>query len=264
MTVASCGEATAKTPDDAVVTSVRAGPESPRLDPQCADAGTTEHVTFEESTQGDQGDYRVYLPPCYGNDPGVAYPVVYLLHGAGEDDTYWQHVGVEDAADTAIARGNIPPMIVVVPDGGPTFGPGRGGVSFDTFLAEELVPRIDRSYSTVASRNGRAVGGISLGGGRALAIAAQYPGLFVAAGGHSPALRDAEATAIGLTDGGVQVWLDVGDRDSLRNGAINLDQQMRRFDGQVQLQVPLGGHDREYWRSHLDEYLAFYAGAFTN
>ncbi|MGB3829909.1 MAG: alpha/beta hydrolase-fold protein [Ornithinimicrobium sp.] len=261
--LAACGGPAGRVVDDVAVTSLSGGPGSARS-VDCSAAGRAEHVTFEESSQGVQGDYRVYLPPCYDEDPATTYPVVYLLHGAGEDDTYWQQVGVEDAADAAIARGDIPPMILVVPDGGPGFGSGRGGASFDSFLVDELVPRIDASYRTIASRDGRAVGGISLGGGRALAIAAQSPELFAAAGGHSPALADSSDIAAGLTDGGVNVWLDVGEGDSLRGGAIELADQMSALGGHVVLHVPEGGHDRSYWRSHLGEYVAFYAGVFAS
>ena len=262
VSLASCSTPAGTTDDDSAVTSVPGGPDSARS-LECSAAGRAEHVTFDESSQGAQGDYRVYLPPCYDENPTTTYPVVYLLHGAGEDDTYWQQIGVEDAADAAIAGGDIPPMLIVVPDGGPGFGAGRDGVSFDSFLVDELVPRIDASYRTITTRDGRAVGGISLGGGRALAIAAQSPELFAAAGGHSPALANESDIAAGLTEGGVDVWLDVGEGDSLRGGAIELADQMRALDGQVVLHVPEGGHDRSYWRSHLGEYLAFYAGVFA-
>lgn len=263
ITVAACAGPAGQSVDATATTSVRAGQGLPRTAPPCSAAGgSAEHVTFPGSSQGQRGDYRVYLPPCYQDNPLQAYPAIYLLHGAGADDTFWQQVGVEDAANAAIARGDIPPMILIAPDGGPVYGAGRGGVTFDTFLVEELVARIDTTYRTVHSRAGRAVGGISLGGGHALAIAAHSPALFTAAGGHSPAVGDLDAIARGLTDGGVRVWLDVGEGDSLRSGAIELAADMRAVNGQVEIHVPEGGHEREYWRSHLGEYLAFYAGAF--
>ncbi len=157
---------------------------------QCSSPGTVEHVTFDGSSQGALGDYQVYLPPCYAGDTADRYPVVYLLHGSGHDDAYWLEVGIVGAADDAIEHQRVTPMIFIMPDGGATFSPGRGGVTFTKFLTDELIPRVDGSYRTIAERAGRAVGGISLGGGLALSIAAGAPQLFTAVGGHSPAVFD--------------------------------------------------------------------------
>lgn len=228
----------------------------------CAGHGTVKHATFDTSSQGEKGDYQVYLPPCYEADRTVRYPVVYLLHGASHDDTYWLRVGIEGAADVAIASGHVAPMIIVMPDGGPVFATGRAGATFGSFLVDELVPRIDASYRTRVARAGRAIGGISMGGGQALAIAAEAPTMFVAAGGHSPAVPDPAVVAAGLSHGHVRVWLDVGEADLLRFGTIALADELRATGATVQLHTAKGRHDDSYWRAHLGEYLAFYDGSF--
>ena len=208
------------------------------------------------------GDYQVYLPPCYATDTAARYPVVYLLHGSGHDDAYWLDVGIVGATDDAIEHGNVGPMILVMPDGGATFRHGRGDVTFSTFLTSELVPRIDSSYRSVATREGRAIGGISLGGGLALNIAAEAPTLFTAVGGHSPAVFDSADLAAKLKAGGARVWLDVGDRDALRQGSIELAKELKELGGDVRLKVPEGTHVDSYWTGHLSEYLDFYDQSF--
>lgn len=222
-----------------------------------------EHVTFDDSTQGTLGDYQVYLPPCYAADSADRYPVVYLLHGAGHDDAYWLEVGIADAAGDAIEYGRVSPMILVMPDGGPTFQPGRDGVTFEKFLTDELVPRVDGSYRTVATRDGRAVGGISMGGGVALTVAGAAPKMFTAVGGHSPAVNDPSSVATALIEGGQRVWLDVGADDFLRGGTVELADQLGTLGGDVELEIPEGTHVDSYWTGHLAEYLKFYDESFT-
>lgn len=219
-------------------------------------------MTFDASSQGQLGDYQVYLPPCYDSDTGARYPVVYLLHGAGHDDAYWLDVGVVGATDDAIEQGKIAPMILVMPDGGAAFGPGKGGVTFSSFLTDELIPRVDASFRTIAARNGRAVGGISMGGGVALKTAAAAPELFTAVGGHSAVVNDPSALASALKMGNERVWLDVGNGDSLRNGSVELEKQLRALGGDVRLETPEGTHVESYWQSHLSEYLNFYDQSF--
>ncbi|MEO7586616.1 MAG: alpha/beta hydrolase-fold protein, partial [Arachnia sp.] len=228
----------------------------------CSTPGTVEHVTFDQSSQGALGDYQVYLPPCYATDTAARYPVVYLLHGSGHDDAYWLEVGIVGAADDAIEHAKVGPMILVMPDGGASFSQGRGGVTFDTFLTNELIPRVDGSYRTIATRGGRAIGGISLGGGLALSIAAATPALFTAVGGHSPAVFDTAPLAAQLKKGGVRVWLDVGADDSLRQGSIELDKDLRALGGDVSFTMPAGTHVDSYWTGHLAEYLQFYDQSF--
>ncbi len=241
------------------MTSATAGPAS-----KCSAPGTVEYVAFDDSTQGAVGDYQVYLPPCYAADTADRYPVVYLLHGAGHDDAYWLEVGIVGAADDAIEHGKIAPTIFVMPDGGATFRQGRDGVTFEKFLTDELVPRIDASYRTIATKDGRAVGGISMGGGVALTIASQAPALFTAVGGHSPAVNDPSAVATALTKGGQRVWLDVGADDFLRTGTVELADQLGALGGDVRLEVPEGTHVDSYWTGHLAEYLNFYNESFSS
>ncbi|MDO5736346.1 MAG: alpha/beta hydrolase-fold protein [Propionibacteriaceae bacterium] len=228
----------------------------------CPGTSVVERITFEDSSQGATGGYSMYLPACYSEDESARYPSVYLLHGLGESDTHWLLMGVQAAADLAIARGDIAPMILVMADGGPSYEPGRDGVSFDDYVLDELVPRVDAAYRTIPSRDGRAVGGISRGGGRALAITAKAPDMFTAVGGHSPKVEDAEILAPALARAGARVWLDVGDGDYLHDGSITLAALLRATGAPVELHEWPGIHESAYWMSHVGHYLAYYDESF--
>lgn len=164
--------------------------------------------------------------------------------------------------DRSLSDGAIGAMILVMPDGGPFFrGEGVSARSFVDFFASELVPAVDRRWRTAPDRTARAVGGISLGGLRALEIAAARPDQFVAAGGHSAALSRASARTLApsLAQGDVRVWLDVGERDGFVAGGQALADALTRRGDDVALQLGPGGHDRPYWTAHLAEYLRFYS-----
>jgi Putative esterase len=70
--------------------------------------------------------YRVYTPACYRQQTNRRYPVIYLLHGGEHNEEHWDNVGVDEAADTLIAGGTIPPLLIVLPDGGQDFGTLKG------------------------------------------------------------------------------------------------------------------------------------------
>ncbi len=132
-----------------------------------------------------KGDLRcfVYTPPNYEKDPARRYPVLYLQHGGGEDDTGWGsqgHTGV--IMDNLIAEGKAKPFIIVMansyvpgasgPGGGPG-GPGRGGPggrggfnfnAFERVLIDDLIPFIDANFRTMADQPNRAMAGLSMGG----------------------------------------------------------------------------------------------------
>jgi enterochelin esterase-like enzyme len=129
----------------------------------------------------------VYTPPDYDKDPGKRYPVLYLQHGAGEDETGWGsqgHAGL--IMDNLIAAGKAKPFLIVMDNGGgigPRPGgpgePGKGGApapkgpggpprfnfsAFAKIMTEELIPFVDSSYRTLADQPHRAMAGLSMGG----------------------------------------------------------------------------------------------------
>ncbi|NHB85196.1 hypothetical protein G7085_12760 [Tessaracoccus sp. HDW20] len=127
-----------------------------------------------EGTAAGAVDYSVYLPPGYAAGD-AEYPVIYLLHGRGDTQAAWQRIAGD--LDELIAAGDIQPIIAVMPDspwndrgnwytdsaytGPAASGPG---VAVETALAVDLVDHIDATFRTVDDREGRAVGGYSMGG----------------------------------------------------------------------------------------------------
>jgi enterochelin esterase family protein len=113
----------------------------------------------------------VYTPPSYEANPNVKYPVVYIQHGGGEDETGWTNQGKTDIIiDNLIADGKAIPMIVVIANG--NVRAGGGGYSSEAMSAfkkemiQNIVPFIDSNYRTLTDKNNRAICGLSMGGGQ--------------------------------------------------------------------------------------------------
>ncbi|GHU79091.1 endo-1,4-beta-xylanase [Bacteroidia bacterium] len=129
--------------------------------------------------------YAIYLPPNY-NTTDISYPVLYLLHGSGDNQTGWVQFGqVQHIADKAIAEGTCAPLIIVMPDAN-TGVKGYmnaidGKFDFENYFFDELIPYIEKNYRVRTDRRYRAVSGLSMGGGGTITYALHHPELFAAA-----------------------------------------------------------------------------------
>jgi enterochelin esterase-like enzyme len=135
--------------------------------------------------------YAIYLPADYETS-NRSYPVVYLLHGYGDDHTGWLQFGeVNRYADKAIAEGKIPPMIIVMPDAGTTFyiNSFDGKQNYEDFFFKEFMPDVEKEYRIKASKKYRAVAGLSMGGFGTLVYSLKHPEIFSAAAALSAAVR---------------------------------------------------------------------------
>jgi enterochelin esterase-like enzyme len=138
--------------------------------------------------------YAIYLPADYETS-NRSYPVVYLLHGFGDDHTGWLQFGeINRYADKAIAEGKIPPMIIVMPDAGTSFYINSldGKVNYEDFFFKEFMPDVEREYRIKASKKYRAVAGLSMGGFGTLVYSLKHPEIFSAAAALSAAVRSDE------------------------------------------------------------------------
>ncbi|MCQ2216422.1 MAG: esterase [Bacteroidales bacterium] len=126
----------------------------------------------------------VYTPPMYGKDPQKKYPVLYLQHGWGEDETAWSNQGHANLImDNLIADGKIEPFIIVM-----TYGMTNelkwGHMHefdikpFQTVLCDELVPYVDSHFQTIADKKYRAMAGLSMGGMETHTITLNRPEMF--------------------------------------------------------------------------------------
>ena len=154
--------------------------------------GTLSRVWYDSPTLGQQRRMTVYLPAAY--DGKKRFPVMYLLHGHGGDETSWGDLGrASQIIDNLIASGYAVPMIVVMPNGNPTCNAAPGwwhegmytpdGNAFNQRGAKasmeesfmDIVRYVDSHYCTIAKRSGRAVTGLSMGGGHTFGISRLYP-----------------------------------------------------------------------------------------
>jgi enterochelin esterase-like enzyme len=113
--------------------------------------GKIESVDYDSKTIGGKGKMTVYTPPGYSKEH--KYPVLYLLHGAGDDETGWSKKGAAaDILDNLYAEKKIAPMIVVMPNGWARAGGGVGGFGIGPALAEALMKRADTNKDGKVSR----------------------------------------------------------------------------------------------------------------
>ena len=244
--------------------------------------------------------YAVYLPPDYESSQR-SYPVLYLLHGGGDDQTGWVQFGeVQNIADKAIAAGTATPMIIVMPDAntGPMrgyFNDLKGEWRYEDFFFEEFMPFVEKTYRIKKDKRYRAVAGLSMGGGGSFMYALHHPELFSSACPLSAStgpvtLEDTKAwldqrnqkgtdqqveayfkryTALALINNmpddqkkAVRWYIDCGDDDFLYEGNSLVHIAMRKKEIPHEFRVRDGGHSWTYWRASLPTVLSFVSEGF--
>ena len=217
---------------------------------------------FESELLAKTFNFQVYLPACYGTDPELRYPVVYLLHGLYTDETQWDLVGLANALDTFVGENNIPFIVVMprVPD-----NDAQSKSPIHQVIPEELVTYIDRNYPTITDREHRAIGGISRGASLALRIGYDRRDLFGKVGMHSlPMLKD-ESTSYAKVLGELEnaerplLFLDSGNNDRDLEMARTFDLELTKLAIPHTWYMFNGYHDEAYWSEHLPIYLEWYA-----
>ena len=222
--------------------------------------------------------YRVYVPPCYFSTQR-RFPVTYLIHGLSFSEDQWEDLGLIDALDQGTRLGALAPMIVVMPYMGRlgqrnAFPPDP---SYETFILEELLPKIERDFCTLNNRAHRAIGGISRGGFWAYSIAMRNPELFGIVGGHSAFFPDntreipppfnpleLALNSSFLQEADLRMYLDNGASDSSGPSQQVFSSRLSSRGISHTYQVyPVGEHNNDYWSSHVSEYLSFYARDWT-
>ena len=243
--------------------------------------------------------YAIYLPPDYETSQR-SYPVLYLLHGGGDDQTGWVQFGeVQNITDKAIREGTATPMIIVMPDA----NTGRRGYSndasntwhYEDFFFQELMPFIEKIYRVKTEKRYRAVAGLSMGGDGTFTYALHHPELFAAAcplsAGTGPInldstraklkrdnnnIDDSAVTAYykrqsvlelvnNMPDSSkkaVRWYIDCGDDDFLYEGNCLVHIAMRKKDIPHEFRTRDGAHNWTYWRTALPEVLQFVSMSF--
>ena len=243
--------------------------------------------------------YAVYLPPDYESSDR-SYPVLYLLHGGGDDQTGWVQFGeVLNITDRAIREGKATPMIIIMPDA----NTGTRGYSnnasgtwrYEDFFFEELIPFVEKKYRIKADKKYRAVAGLSMGGDGSFTYALHHPEMFSSAcplsAGTGPLTLEDATTRLkkdnpAIADSLIQKfynrqsvlvlvntlpdslkksvrwYIDCGDDDFLYEGNSLVHIAMRKKEIPHEFRTRDGAHNWTYWRAALPEVLEFISQGF--
>ncbi len=243
--------------------------------------------------------YAVYLPPDYDKSER-SYPVLYLLHGGGDDQTGWVQFGeVLNIADKAINAGKATPMIIIMPDANTGIrgysNNATGTWLYEDFFFQELMPFVEKKYRIKTEKRYRAVSGLSMGGDGTFTYALHHPELFSSAcplsAGTGPLTLEDAKTRLGrltpvtsaekieqfykrqsvlelvnnLPDSSkraVRWYIDCGDDDFLFEGNSLVHIAMRKKNIPHEFRIREGAHNWNYWRESLPEVLAFVSMGF--
>jgi enterochelin esterase-like enzyme len=219
--------------------------------------GNVQQILFPSASTKTSRRAFVYTPPGYSNQQATRYPVLYLQHGWGEDETAWTNQGRANLImDNLIAEGKIKPFIIVN-----TYGMTNeikwGGIKdfsiipFQTVLVEELIPYIDENFRTIANQSHRAMAGLSMGGMETRTITINKPDVFayfgVLSGGTYAPSEIKDKTKVKL------IFLSCGSKenpDRINEATNNL--KNAGFNA-VSYISPNTGHEFQTWRRSLYE-----------
>ena len=246
---------------------IRAVPDAPdgyKVKREGIPHGTLTMIEYDSKTVGTRRKMNVYTPPGYST--AKKYPVLYLLHGIGGDETEWERFAQpENILDNLIADGKAVPMIVVMPNGRaekddhPTGNPYIHAPAFAAFendLLNDVIPTIESRYSTLTDREHRALAGLSMGGGQTLNFGFAHLDRFAWLGAFSSAPNTKAPAALVPDPAAAKkqlklLWLSCGNKD----GLISISQGVHRYlkvnDVPHVWNVDDQAHDPITWGSNL-------------
>lgn len=244
--------------------------------------------------------FAIYLPPDYETSQR-SYPVLYLLHGSGDDQTGWIQFGeVLTIADKVIKEGVATAMIIVMPDADTGrrgyFNDPKGDWNYEDFFFKELMPYVENNYRIKADKRYRAISGLSMGGGGTFMYALHHPELFSSACPLSASCGPLTLSEAGswlerrnerkYTDDekekyfknhsalelintmpvdqlkSVRWYIDCGDDDFLYEGNSLVHIALRKKEIPHEFRIRDGAHNWTYWRDSLPVVLQFVSMAF--
>ena len=258
-----------------------------------------DNLTITSKLLKSERKFAIYLPPDYETSDR-SYPVLYLLHGAGDNHTGWVQFGeVLNITDKAIKDGLATPMIIVMPDADTGrrgyFNDVKGDWPYEDFFFTELMPFVEKKYRIKAEKRFRAVAGLSMGGGGSFMYALHHPELFSSACPlsastgpitvedarknlikNNPSIQDSvisnyynRHSALALIDKipddqkkAVRWYIDCGDDDFLFEGNSLVHIALRKKEIPHEFRIRDGAHNWTYWRTSLPTVLEFVSQAF--
>ena len=226
--------------------------------------GALEMIEYASQTVGTTRKMMVYTPPGYTAER--SYPVLYLLHGIGGDETEWDRFATPNVLlDNLIAEGMAEPMIVVMPNGraqpndraeGDVFASAPAFAAFEGDLLDDVIPTIEARYSASTDREDRALAGLSMGGGQSLNFGLGHLDTFAWIGGFSSApntrppselVPDPEAAQEQLE----LLFLSCGTEDGLFGISQGVHTYLAEHDVPHVWHVDGNGHDATHWQNSL-------------
>ncbi|MGB2591593.1 MAG: alpha/beta hydrolase family protein [Candidatus Acidiferrum sp.] len=267
-------------------------------------AGRAECATLSSAILHRSVPYCVLLPPTFDTEKTRRYPILYLLHGLGDNDQMLIHSGGLNLVDDLWEQHQLGEFLIVTPSAGTSFyiNSRDGRHRYEDFFLREFMPEIEKRYRAQPGRKSRGIAGISMGGYGALHIAFRHPQLFAAVGAHSASLVEKlpEITAqnssqfstlrvLGDAFGspfdpafwkqndpltivrtanlaGLKIYFDCGSEDDygFDAGAQALDKLLTSRHIPHEFHLYPGGHDWSYFAAHLPALLQFEFHAFES
>jgi putative tributyrin esterase len=247
--------------------------------------------------------YCIIIPPSFDTDETRHFPVLYFLHGLGDNEQSFIHSGAWNLVEDLTEKKQLKEFLIATPNGGASFyiNSKDGKERYEDFLLQEFFPFIEKRYRVAPGRGHRAIAGISMGGYGALHLAFRHPQLFGSVGAHSAALieklpvflgaapNSPRAQVLGGVFGippnpafwerhsplelartadlsGLKIYFDCGDQDDygFEAGAAALDKILTLRHIPHEYHLYPGRHDPAYFAEHLPASLEFASRNFAN
>lgn len=246
---------------------------NPRFDEiRRADGGEIHSHAYRSSSLGTLRSMCVYVPRAAVEHPSRRFPVLYLRHGGGDNERSWTVDGRAAAIlDNLIADGDAVPMYVVMTYG-LTDGSWAGGstpegiAALEQELLTDVIPLVERRYNVIASKRGRAIAGLSMGGGQAFVIGLRNLDKFCAVGDFSAGiLSDGRFDYERYMPGVMQhpdrinhelslLWLSCGTKDPRWQGHLQTAEDLRSRGIEIEFHEGPWGHEWQFWREQLHDF----------
>lgn len=251
-----------------------------------------------------QVPYCIVLPASFDADKLRTFPVLYFLHGLGDNEQFFVHSGAWNLVEDMRDKGELKDFLIVTPDARSTFyiNARDGKERYEDFLLQEFFPYVEKRYRVGAGRANRAISGISMGGYGALHLAFRHPQLFSSVSAHSAAVieklpnflggaqpNSPRARVLGSAFGnppdpvfwqhhspmviaritnlaGLKIYFDCGNQDDFgfEAGAVGLDKILTSRRIRHEFHIYPGRHDAVYFAEHLPDSLSFHSHLFPN
>ena len=230
------------------------------------------HLVAHSDILGVDKNFSVILPKSYETQPDRYYPVVYMLHGGGENDWEWANIPsmmLNEVVNKMTADGTAAECVIVFPNATEYQGGygNREGWRYEDYFFEELMPLVEKNFRVLADKGHRAVGGLSMGAGGTYQFALAHPELFSSAyaiSGHCSqdveSFSEEKLAAVKT----VNFVIDCGDDDIAFDNAVKSFQAFKRVGIPVQFRCRDGVHATFSWYDSFCLALQYFTRHFSD